>query len=170
MVATPDRVTKEVAFEMSRVWSGRMTSPGALSSRKVTVERWRLSLVRGGTGRGGAGQTPGAGLQTPAPGARTTVPAVETSACAHEGGKGKPSRKGGVGVRGCFGRCSRCVRPGVLGWEAEGLVQLLTAGVMQAEKQKHRPFCCSVKGFVKMLRLVRASCVVGAVCKRDDGQ
>ncbi|KAF6077043.1 chemokine like factor [Phyllostomus discolor] len=34
---------------------------------------------------------------------------------------------------------------------------------MQAEKLKHRPFCFSVKGHVKILRLVRASCVAVTV-------
>ena len=41
---------------------------------------------------------------------------------------------------------------------------------MQTLKQKHRPFCFSVKGQVKMLRLVRPGHRVGAVLKRAQGQ
>ena len=70
-MATPDRVTEEAAFEMSRVWSGRMAIPGALSARKVTVESWTVVVFgawRGGAGRGGAGRGrhPAAGLLIPA--------------------------------------------------------------------------------------------------------
>ena len=41
---------------------------------------------------------------------------------------------------------------------------------MQTLKQKHRPFCFSVKGQVKMLRLVRPGPRVGAGLKRAQGQ
>lgn len=41
---------------------------------------------------------------------------------------------------------------------------------MQTPKQKHHPFCFSVKGYVKMLRLVRPGHRVGAVLTRAQGQ
>lgn len=54
--------------------------------------------------------------------------------------------------------------------ERSGAAAAESAGMMPTLKPKHRPFCFSVKGHVKMLRLVRPGHRVGAVLGRAQGQ
>lgn len=54
--------------------------------------------------------------------------------------------------------------------ERSAAVAAESAGMMSTLKPKHRPFCFSVKGHVKMLRLVRPGHRVGAVLGRAQGQ
>lgn len=79
---------------------------------------------------------------------RTSAGRADT--CRHvRAGRGPLARRGG-GRGGCEAAAA-VAPPQEAGWRrAEGPV--LPLGAME-----HRPFCCSVKGFVKMLRLVSAA-------------